>query len=161
MVGVYGFETGTGAIVVNVHNHKSLSHSMLATLAHEMTHWLEQNSWEGYNQLRQYAVDQLRAKGENVEQLLVDKILNIDAARAKAEEAGNKAEADALAPMDMNGAMADLVAQSCENLLASKNFRDEIAKTNPSLYNKIRNYVKNFVARLSAAVRELTGNQLH
>lgn len=161
MVGVYGFETGTGAIVVNVHNHKSLSHSMLATLAHEMTHWLEQNSWEGYNQLRQYAVDQLRAKGENVEQLLVDKILNIDAARAKAEEAGNKAEANALAPMDMNGAMADLVAQSCENLLASKNFRDEIAKTNPSLYNKIRNYVKNFVARLSAAVRELTGNQLH
>ena len=146
--GVFGYEEGgTGTITVNIAGrHRSgLTHHMMATLAHEMTHWLEQNSLDGYNQLRQYVLDSLRAKGTNVEKLIISTIDNQNAVLGA--ESGEA--------LSINGAMAEIVAKSCENLLSSQAVADELANTNPSLYNKIRNYVKDFMNRLRDAVKGL------
>ena len=142
--GVYGFEQSDGTITINVAgmNRGGLQHHMLVTMSHELTHWLEQNSAEGYSALRQYVVDSLRSKGQDVARMMVDTIDNLNAVLG----------ADSGESLDLHGAMAEIVAKSCENLLSSETFRNEIAKTNPSLYNKIRTFVKDFAARIRAAI---------
>ena len=148
--GVYGFEQSDGTITINVAgmNRNGLNHHMLVTMSHELTHWLEQNSAEGYNQLRQYVLDSLRSKGQNIAQLVVDTINNQNAVLGA--ESGNT--------LDINGAMAEIVAKSSENLLRSEAVRNEIAETNPSLYNKIKTFVKDFTARVRQAVQGMTGS---
>ena len=144
MPDVYGFESSTGEITINLagRDGTGLRHHVLVTLSHELTHWLEQNSWEGYKALRQYVVDQLKAKGENIAERLVHDIDNQNAVLGTKSGKG----------LTLNGAMAELVAKSSENLLSSETFRNEIAKTNPTLYNNIRKYVKNFIARVREAI---------
>lgn len=147
---VYGFEDSTGTIHVNLAglNGNKLSHHMLVTMSHELTHWLEQNSWEGYNQLRSFILDSLRSKGESIEDMIIDAINNQNkAVGAKSGQA-----------LQITDAMKEIVAKSCENLLSSKAMEAELRKTNPELHGKIRNFVKKFVARLRAAVQGMTGS---
>ena len=147
---VYGFEDDSGTVTINVAglNRGGLQHHMLVTMSHELTHWLEQNSAEGYKQLRSFVLSSLRSKGQNIEQLIADTIDNQNAVLGA--ESGND--------LDINGAMAEIVAKSCENLLSSKAIEAELAKTNPELHSRIRNFVKKFVARLRNAVRGMSGS---
>jgi hypothetical protein len=146
--GLWGYETHNGELVINLaaKTRNGFSHHMLVTMAHEMTHWLEQNSWEGYNELRNFVLNKLRLKGENIEKNVIN---TIDNQRAVL---GDK-KADIL---DINGAMAEIVARSCENLLSSKAMISELAKVNPSLYNKVKQFVRNFVARVYKALNNTT-----
>ena len=147
---VYGFEDSTGTIHVNLAglNGNKMSHHMLVTMSHELTHWLEQNSWEGYNQLRSFILDSLRSKGESIEDMIIDAINNQN--KAVGAKSGQV--------LQITDAMKEIVAKSCENLLSSKAMEAELRKTNPELHGKIRNFVKKFVARLRAAVQGMTGS---
>lgn len=147
---VYGFEDSTGTIHVNLAglNGDKLSHHMLVSMSHELTHWLEQNSWEGYNQLRSFVLDSLRSKGESIEDMIIDAINNQN--KAVGAESGKA--------LQITDAMKEIVAKSCENLLSSKALEAELRKTNPELHGKIRNFVKKFVARLRAAVQGMNGS---
>ena len=144
---VYGFEdANTGAITINVAN--GFKHHMLVTLAHEMTHHLEQNSRGGYNDLRSYVLSSLRQSGVNVQDRLVKIMDNYN--MVMGEKAG--------AGLNINQAMAELVAQSCEGLLSSRSAMTELQNTNPSLFGKVRDYVKNVVARIDAAIKSMEYN---
>lgn len=140
---VYGYEMSNGTIYLNVAglNRNKMSHHMLVTMAHEMTHWLEQNSLEGYRDLRQYALDNLRKEGKDVAQLMMKTIENQNRQMAKTGEM-----------LDMTGAMAEIVAKSCENILSSQEMINTLQDINPSLYNKVKSFVRNFVARVNAAI---------
>ena len=149
---VNGWQIGeSGDIVFNVAS--GLKHHMLATAAHEMTHWLEHNSWEGYNQLRSFIVGSLRAKGINVEERLMQTIRNQDVIRVKEAEKGGKST---IPQLTLNDAMAELVAKSCENLLTSKEMKEALAKENPSLYNQVKTFVKDIIARIDNALEDWT-----
>ena len=154
--GNWGWQTKeTGVVTVNVagkYSKTGLSHNMLVTMSHELTHWLEHNSVEGYNQLRQYVVDSLRRKGVNVEALMISSIDNQNLARNTAKE-NNVKGWERIEVLDLNGAMAEVVARSCENLLGSKVFAKEVEETNPTLFKHIQNYIKNFMVRLREAVK--------
>ena len=141
---VYGYEMKDGTITLNAAglNRNGMNHHMLTTMAHEMTHWLEQNSAEGYKDLRTFALDSLRKEGKDIAKLMVQTINNHN---AQLEETGET--------LDMNGAMAEIVAKSCENILSSQEMANAMKDVNPSLYNKVKTYVKNFVARLNAAIQ--------
>lgn len=140
---VYGYEMSNGTIYLNVAglNRNKMSHHMLVTMAHEMTHWLEQNSLEGYKDLRQFALDNLRKEGKDVAQLMMKTIENHNRQLAKTGIA-----------LDMNGAMAEVIAKSCENILSSQEMINTLQDINPSLYNKVKSFVRNFVARVNAAI---------
>lgn len=141
---VYGYEMKDGTITLNAAglNRNGMNHHMLTTMAHEMTHWLEQNSAEGYKDLRTFALDSLRKEGKDIAKLMVQTINNHNAQLAETGET-----------LDMNGAMAEIVAKSCENILSSQEMANALKDVNPSLYNKVKTYVKNFVARLNAAIQ--------
>ena len=147
---IYGFEDNDGTITINAAgmNRNGMNHHMLVTLSHEMTHWLEQNSREGYNALRKYVVDGLRKNGQNVEQMIVRTIDNQN--MVLGAESGQS--------LDLNGAMAEIVAKGCENLLSSQTMANELKDTNPSLYTRIKTFVKDFVARLREAIKGMEGS---
>ncbi len=141
---VYGFEdANTGAITINVAN--GFKHHMLVTMAHEMTHWLEQNSRGGYNDLRSFVLESLRKEGVNVQERIVKIMDNYN--MVMKPEAGKG--------MTINQAMAELVAQSSEGLLSSRRAAMELQSINPTLYGRVQNYVKNIVARLDAAIHSM------
>lgn len=141
---VYGFEdANTGAITINVAN--GFKHHMLVTMAHEMTHWLEQNSRGGYNDLRSFVLESLRKEGVNVQERIVKIMDNYN--MVMKPEAGKG--------MTINQAMAELVAQSSEGLLSSRRAAMELQSINPTLYGRVQNYVKNMIARLDAAIHSM------
>ena len=142
---VHGWENGEdGSITVNIagkHMSGADKH-ILVTLAHEMTHWLQDNSWSEYNKLRQFILGRLRAKGVDVESRLLE--------IAENQRAVLGAESGKV--LDMNGAMAELVAQSCEGLFTSQSMINQLKAEYRPLYNKIRDYVRNFLNRLEKAL---------
>ena len=141
---VYGMEDErTGEITINVAN--GFKHNMLVTMAHEMTHWLEQNSRQGYDDLRAFTLEALRNKGIDVQSRLVSIMDNYN--MVMQPEAGQE--------MTVNGAMLELIAQSSEGLLSSRRAAVELQQTNPSLYGRVQTYVKNIVARLDAAIQDM------
>ena len=139
---VYGFEDAdTGAITINVAN--GLKHHMLVTMAHEMTHWLEQNSRQGYDDLRSFVLQSLREQGENIQDRIVKIMDNYNMVMGEKVGAG----------MTINGAMLELVAQSSEGLLSSKRAAQELQNVNPDLFSKVKSFVRNVVARINAAIK--------
>ena len=139
---VYGFEDAdTGAITINVAN--GFKHHMLVTMAHEMTHWLEQNSRGGYDDLRSFVLQSLRNEGVNIQERIVQIMDNYN--MVMGEKAGSG--------LTINGAMLELVAQSSEGLLSSRRAAQELQNINPGLYSKVKSFVQNVVARINAAIK--------
>ena len=143
---VYGWEDGkTGEITINLAGEDAggMKHHLLVTAGHEMTHWLEQNSREAYGELRQFVLDSMRAQGVNIESRLMQTIDDYNAVLAGK---------DGQELLDLGGAMAELVANSCDQVLGNEQVIQRLSRENPSLFDRVRTYVSNFVARIRAAV---------
>ena len=143
---VHGYETGSGAIVINVAGMlaSGARKNMMVTIAHEMTHWLEQNSAEGYAALRDFLLANLRAKGMNVEQRMIDLMNN---QRSVLKGTGED-------DMTLNKAMAEIVAQSCEELLSSEELINRLEKENPGLHAKIKSFLRNLISKLTGGAED-------
>lgn len=146
---IFGSEDrSTGRITINVAGREAdmkiggktvlgENHHLLVVAAHEFTHWLEQNSTESYDDLRQFIFDKIRSRGQSVEALVMNKI---DAYRSVAKQ-----------DLSVEDAMAEIVADACDQVLGSEKVAREIEHSNPNLYSKIKSFVTNLVARIRAA----------
>ena len=146
MEDVYGSEDqATGAVTVNIAglDNNRMTHNAVVTVAHEFTHWLEQNSRNGYAALRQFVFDELRLQGTDVEAELIRSI-NIQNSVLGAESGES---------LDLYGAVAEVVARASEGLFTSAEMRNRLAEQDEGLYNKVKNFVRQFVARLNAAIK--------
>ena len=153
--GLFGWEDSTGEIVINLAAKDASgttyarSRNLMTIAAHELTHWIEQNSREGYEQLRQFVFDQLRAQGgENAVEALVMQTME-DYRRAAENNSKVKA-------VDLEGAMAEVVANACDNILSNKKIAAALQAENPDLYKTVRGFVQNFVARMQSATRDMS-----
>ena len=142
--GVYGWEDKTGTIVINIGATDSTNDSrhVLTVAAHELTHWLEQNSPEQYKELRNYVFDSLRKQNVNLAQRVNQKI-NIY--RGYNQELG------------VNEALAEIVADACDQVLTNENVAKELQAENQNLYQKIKGFAKDFVQRLTKSTRNEKG----
>ena len=168
---VHGWESRDGSITLNIAGKQmsGLSKNMIATIAHEMTHWLEQNSKDGYARLRTFILKGLQDKGVNVTNRLLEIMDNQnsvlrDVAIKQAEERGETIDEKKIQEiydqqaLDVNGAMAELVAQSCEELFNTEALRAELEKNDPTLYGQLKAFVRRFIAQLNAALKGLDGS---
>ena len=140
-----------GGIVINIASASGRRmHNMLATAVHEMTHWLEHNSENGYANLRRFILNSLEKNGEDIGEMVMRTIRNQDVVRAKEEASGKKSSIPQLTVSD---AVAEIVAKGSEGILSSKEMKETLAKEDPGLYDKVKEFVKNFIARLDNALQ--------
>ena len=138
------FSTGNG-IMINLagENAGGSHHSALVTLAHEITHQLEAGSREAYANLRSFVFDSLAKEGVNVAQR-VQNIMDNYAHQG--------------VEIDLNGAIAEMVAQGCDQILSNEETIQSMRKSDPSLYGKIRNVIKNLVDRIRKVIGSIRGS---
>ena len=115
-------------------------HDIGVAFGHEFTHWLQRNSVEGFNNLMNYVMsEQMKARGRGG---LNARILQIMDSRHT----------------DLAGAISELVADSCDQILANEAVIRHIEETNKGLYNEIKGFVKNLVARVRNAISNMSGS---
>ena len=143
----YGSENRSG-IAINIEGKNATfgggytgRHHIMVTFGHEMTHWMQRNSLKGYTQLERFVTGELvRTRGENYLNKRLGEIM----------EAQN---------LSLEDAMSELVADSCDQILADENVQKHIAETNQSLFTEIKGFVKDLVSRISNAVKGMSESQ--
>lgn len=110
--------------------------AVLKTAAHELTHFIQQNSRQ-YEELKKFVVERLaNEEGVNFEDLVTDK---------QRRESG----------LDYNEAVDEVVADACEMMLKDSTAAEQLAKENRSLAQKIRDWLREWVENLKTAIEGL------
>jgi len=116
-------------------------HHIMATFGHEFIHWLQRNSLEGYNNYQNFILEEQRkalgGQGALAEELT--RIMNTQG-------------------VDLAGAISELVADSSDQIFANKKVIQHIQETNKELYNEIKGFVKNLIARIHHAITGMEGS---
>ena len=104
-------------------------YAMLRTFAHEFTHFIENWNPIQYNELRKVVFDSLTERGENVHDLIEDK---------QARNPG----------MSYDKASREVVAEAMTDILPDANFAQELAENHKTIFQKLLDQLKEFVANL-------------
>ena len=141
---IYGWQK-KNTIAVNIEGEDVLTidgketrnrHNMVVTFGHELTHWLQDHSLKGYNALEKYVMDRhIRSQGMSW--------------------LANRISAYTNQGMDLEGALSEIVANTCDQVLTDRSVMEHIQQTDTTLYGEIRGFVKDLVSRIKAAVRNL------
>lgn len=145
----YGWENGQG-ISINVEGLDFMlgedgkavakgNHNMVVTFGHEMTHWLQRNSLQGYNQLESFVLNEMRRNGVNVNQRINSVMNRLN--------------------LNMEDAISEIVADSCDQILANEEVAQHIQETNKGLFNEIKGFVKNLIGRMKNAIKGMDESQ--
>ena len=146
--GVYGSESKKG-ITINlagrnfVRNQETGKyeaaerHHMAVSFGHEVIHNLQRNSREGYDSLAQYVLNMQR------EQLGTDGLNR----RIRQIMTSQK--------LDLAGAISELVADSCDQILANEDVLNHIQETNEELYKGLKGAVRNMMDKIRNAMKNL------
>lgn len=114
--------------------------AVLKTAAHELTHFIQQNSRQ-YEELKKFVVERLVAEeGVSFEDLVTDK---------QRRESG----------LDYNEAVDEVVADACEMMLKDSTAAEQLARENRSLAERIRQWIRKWVRSLKAAMEGLTADR--
>lgn len=111
-------------------------HHLLVTFGHEMTHWLQRNSMQGYNRLEQY---------------VLKSYINDHSAEELMMQLNNKMHRGEM--LSLEDAISEFVANSCDQILGSEQVRDHIAQTDGKLFSQIKGFVKDLVNRFKNAIK--------
>ena len=104
-------------------------YAMLRTFVHEFTHFVENWNPIQYNELRKVVFDTLTERGENVHDLIEDK------------QASNPG-------MSYDKASREVVAEAMTDILPDANFVQELAENHKTIFQKLLDQLKEFVANL-------------
>jgi len=136
--GSYNPETNTIRIDINAGRNKVgsvASYALLRTASHELTHFIKAQNTDGYKALRAFVSAQLTKDGSNTFDGLVARKMDLQPDLAYAQ------------------AVEEVVADGCEMMLKDSTAIQQLAKENKGLFNRIRNWIKNFVASVKRAFR--------
>jgi len=131
---------GKNGIRINLagtYNKEGVRRSALATLAHEVEHWLEANSPEEYKTFRKFALDNLEKSGLNLQHEVLGVMDNY------AHYGEN---------IDINGAVAEIVAKSAEQMFGNEKIVRELAKQEPTTFERVQAAVTRLVDRIRDAI---------
>lgn len=126
---------------------------ILFTQSHELTHYIQKWSPAKYKLFADFLMEKYAKSDVPVQQLIEQKIeeSKISAAMDKSGKHHVLTESEAF---------DEIVANACEDFLADPNIQQtilEIAEVDQSLAQKIKNFIKNLVARIEKALRGLQG----
>ena len=114
-------------------------YTMMRTFSHEFTHFIEKWNPIWYNEFRKVVFDTLTERGENVEDL-------IDTKMAQSEG------------MTYDKASREVVAEAMTDILPDANFVEELANNHKTIFEKLLEKLKEFVADLKAYFSSIDKN---
>ena len=114
-------------------------YTMLRTFSHEFTHFIEKWNPVWYNEFRKVVFDTLTERGENVEALIETK---------QAQNEG----------MTYDKASREVVAEAMTDILPDANFVEDLATMHKTIFAKLLEKLKEFVADLKAYFSSLNQN---
>ena len=137
---IYGsYQNNTVTLNLDGANANGTAHSLVIAAGHELTHYLEAHSTEGYNDLRNFVLSSLRKSGVDVNRRIQQVMDNYNRTVGNSE------------PMTMNGAIAEIVADASDQILLNENLVRQLSEDHPSLYNRIKTKVEDFLKRFREA----------
>lgn len=122
----------------NVSDRAKIKHGMLNTFSHELTHIAELSGF--YNELHEAIVSALEKRGTDFNELV----------KAKKDELVNSTPNAKTMSDEKLTYLADVevIANNCETMLKNSKIFEDIAQGNPTLAQKLKDKLKNFIARL-------------
>lgn len=137
----------TGKIYINLAAKSSedsrRNRSVTTIMAHELTHWLKQNSPEMYKELAQFVYKGLRESNENIVDSVYKKIGNEQAAVKRT--------------ISIADALDEIVADACDQVLTNEQTIRQLENESPNLYQKIKTFVRNFIDTVMGYTRNSKG----
>ena len=131
----FGGQDGAG-IRINLAgtiNTQGAHRSAVATFAHEVTHNIEANSPTAYKVLRSFVLQNMQKSGMNL-QAELQHIMDNYAAHGES--------------IDLNGAIAEMVAMGNEQVLTNETVAAELKQQDPTLFGKVRKAVNRLVNQI-------------
>lgn len=112
-------------------------YAILRTAGHEITHYIENNSAEGYAKLRDFVTNELMRRGADTFEYLV---------AAKQQD-----YLKAGSPLTREGAIAEVVADSMEMILQDSQAIKRMAAQERTVFERIRDFIHDFVDNIHKA----------
>lgn len=132
------YDRRTNTIHIDVNSGKNrvgdvAEYAILRTASHELTHFMENNSKEGYAALKTFITNELERKG-----------LDFDALVQRKQDRSN-------VRLTHEDAVAEVIADGCEMMLQDSQAIERLAKEDKSLFQKVKGFVENFLRKIKAA----------
>lgn len=129
------YYNGTVYLDVNagMNSVESGQRTIVLTAAHEMTHFIRENSEAGYIALREFITDRLMQQGLDIEDLVTQK-----RARENRE-------------LSYDEAVEEVIADACETVLTEPTAIRQLASDNMPLAKKIRKWLNDFFRKIKSA----------
>lgn len=137
------FDSATNTIFLDLNSGKNradqgvVNYAVLRTAAHEMTHFIEKNSPEGYASLKSFIQSELTARGQDMGALVRSK-------QEMAERQGRMLTREA--------AVAEVVADACEMMLQDTQAIHRLAQKDKSLFGKIKRFLNQLMDKIRKAL---------
>lgn len=129
------YHNGTVYLDVNagMNSVESGQRTIVLTAAHEMTHFIRENSEAGYIALREFITDRLMQQGLDIEELVTQK---------RARESRE---------LSYDEAVEEVIADACETVLTEPTAIRQLASDNMPLAKKIRKWLSDFFRKIKSA----------
>lgn len=123
--------------LMSVADRKEIKHGMLNTFSHELTHIAEHSGF--YDELHEAIVSALEKRGTDFNKLV----------EKKKEQLRSNPKTKPMSDEELTYlADVEVIANNCETMLKNSKIFEDIAQGNPTLAQKIKDKLKNFIARL-------------
>ena len=120
-------------------------YTMLRTFSHEFVHFIEKYNAVQYNEFRTFVFSKLAERGENVADLIEEKI-----AKAGRDENGK--------PMSYDMSSREVVAEAMTDILPDSSFVQELAEKHKNVFETLLEKLKDFVSKLREHFNSLANN---
>lgn len=129
------YHNGTVYLDVNagMNSVESGQRTIVLTAAHEMTHFIRENSEAGYIALREFITDRLMQQGLDIEDLVTQK---------RARESRE---------LSYDEAVEEVIADACETVLTEPTAIQQLASDNMPLAKKLRKWLNDFFRKIKSA----------
>lgn len=129
------YYNGTVYLDVNagMNSVESGQRTIVLTAAHEMTHFIRENSEAGYIALREFITDRLMQQGLDIEEFVTQK---------RARESRE---------LSYDEAVEEVIADACETVLTEPTAIRQLASDNMPLAKKIRKWLNDFFRKIKSA----------
>lgn len=135
----------TGEIFVNINSGMAINKVLAAsTISHELTHFIRQNSPADYIELRDYLVGKFVEQNgqEKFDGLISGRVREVMSEGVSADEAYDRA-------------VEEFVCNACEDMLMDSKAVQRLAYENMSLFEKVKKWVEQTIAKIKAAYEDL------